>query len=163
MKFFEHFVICWMRNIICIKTIVILIPPPPKTRYFAQGFHSPKTSRESVGLTKLLLPELNLREKDRPSDIEQQTPFGDRKWSNTLLQMRRVGYNYLITHIKLDNKFPGNCRKLRLVHFCLYVSPSNFRMHPLVTPPPLNWGSVLLYLLSPNGGCCLISDDFTCS
>ena len=30
-------------------------------------------------------------------------------------------------------------------------------------PPPLFWGSVLLYLRSPKGGCCSISDDLPCS
>ena len=28
--------------------------------------------------------------------------------------------------------------------------------------PPLFWGSVLLYLRSPKGGCCSVSDDLSC-
>ena len=38
-------------------------------------------------------------------------------------------------------------------------------MFPLVLylPPPLFWGSVLLYMRSPKGGCCSIADDLTCS
>ena len=31
------------------------------------------------------------------------------------------------------------------------------------TPPPLFWGCVLLYLRSPKGGYCSISDDLSCS
>ena len=30
-------------------------------------------------------------------------------------------------------------------------------------PPPLFWGWILLILRSPNGGCCSISDDLSCS
>ena len=46
-----------------------------------------------------------------------------------------------------------------------YILYQNFRMFPLVlwTPPPLTGGRVLLYLQSPKGGCCSISDDLSCS
>ena len=40
----------------------------------------------------------------------------------------------------------------------LYDVPVSF-----VTPPPLYWGYILLYLQSPKGGCCSISDDLSCS
>ena len=30
-------------------------------------------------------------------------------------------------------------------------------------PPPLIWGSVLLYMRSPKGGCCPLYDDLSCS
>ena len=31
-----------------------------------------------------------------------------------------------------------------------------------VAPSPLNWGNSLLYLRSPKGGCCSVSDDWSC-
>ena len=39
----------------------------------------------------------------------------------------------------------------------------NYMMFPLVLWPLLILDSVLLYLRSPKGGCCLISDDLSCS
>ena len=39
----------------------------------------------------------------------------------------------------------------------LYDVPVGF------VPPPLFWGSVLLYLRLPKSGCCSISDDLSCS
>ena len=40
----------------------------------------------------------------------------------------------------------------------LYDVPVGF-----VTPPPLIWGSVLLYMRSLKDGCCSISDELSCS
>ena len=42
--------------------------------------------------------------------------------------------------------------------FCL-----NYMMFPFFFVLPLFWGSVMLYLRSPKGGCCSISDDLSCS
>ena len=40
-----------------------------------------------------------------------------------------------------------------------YIGPSRWSCNQ----PPLFWDCVLLYLRSPKGGCCSISDDLSCS
>ena len=47
--------------------------------------------QEQSCVVRCSTPVTNIEELDKSSDIEQQTPFGDRKWSNSLLSMRKGG------------------------------------------------------------------------
>ena len=46
--------------------------------------------------------------------------------------------------------------------FYTFILPLNYMMFLLVLYSFLFWGSVLLYLRSPKGDCCSISDDLSC-
>ena len=44
----------------------------------------------------------------------------------------------------------------------LYTLSKLYDAPVVFVSPPLFWGSVLLYLRSPRGGCCSLSDDLSC-
>ena len=92
--------------------------------------------------------------------------------------------NEILLIVTLNNQFNSTQRRTQTVRFFFnYVHPwwgiifrevrrvhrfilfKTFMMFPMILcrPLPLLWGSVLLCLQSPEGGCCSISDDMSCS
>ena len=59
----------------------------------------------------------------------------------------------------MRNYFPKRPSGAPLPYFVKIIWCSRW----FCNPPPLFWGSVLLYLRSPTDGCCSISDDLSCS
>ena len=76
--------------------------------------------------------------------------------------IREVAYTltYILTYIFPDEElFSETAVGCTASYFVKIIWCSRW----FCKPPPKFWGCVLLYLRSPKGGCCSISDDLSCS
>ena len=105
-----------------------------------------------------------------------------------ILLTKKVNVSFIITFELTENFGLILCSLLQLLHYILkgfcphysnrwwgfmfrnargvhpYILCLNYMMFPvgLEAPPPLIWGSVLIYLRLSKNGCCSISDNLSC-
>ena len=87
--------------------------------------------------------------------LEWRSLFGPLRY----MLIQTVRFIVLIISIPDEELFPETTVGCTASYFVKIIWCSGWFCTP---PPRLFWGCVLLYLRSPKGGCCSISDDLSC-